>query len=387
MEIMAYCRTGTPRFPPFVALIIWATIIGLLVWSIVRGGTVGFTVKVVLMTLVLSIVPSVLNIVGEYWGKFLEAVVQAISATGIVAAFSLWLVGRSSLGKWLLFLLLLLIVILIGNYVVLLIQEKVIKRLTRAKEFKFSEWEIERLKQSAKYQVLFYASLPIGITISLIYGLTVGLSQERMLALFIPVILGVASLILVATLLVSAAIMSKSLILMDLDAAKPRVEEQNESLLNSVAGYFKVRVPTQKKVDDVSSKNLDMAYLVVDVRKVYFYDAVHCVILLFGFSVAILSTINLQFITSHLIWVGVGGLLLLFVFCYLPYSVGQYQLHEVILEHSSLEGLKRKKLKEALMKNCSLYPQSDFIGALAASGTVGGILCALAYELMKNALK
>lgn len=186
-------RQPPPIFTLATALIVLAIpIIG--VALIRHGGRPAFIVKLLLMTVVLCLVPSLLAFLGKLWGKFLEAVVQAVAATIIVTVFSLWLIGRSSLGKWIAVLFVLLVVILVGQYLGTLIQDKIVHRLSEAKDFGFSRSEISRLKETAKPQVIFYASLPLGAIIATAYGLMVGMENKEILVFFVPSILAIASI-------------------------------------------------------------------------------------------------------------------------------------------------------------------------------------------------
>jgi hypothetical protein len=73
--------------------------------------------------------------------------------------------------------------------------------------------------------------------------------------------------------------------------------------------------------------------------------------------------------------------------CYAPYSIGQHHLHEAIVDGLCLEGIKRQQKKKRLIEASPLYPQSNFLGALVATGTAGGLITALINEILKSALK
>jgi hypothetical protein len=383
-----YYRPGPPLLPCLVVLLLLAasgTFFGI---SISYGGKVSFASKVLLMIVSLVSIPSVVNRFARDFGGLAVATIEALSATAVVALFSIWLVGLSSLGIWVGVLCLLLLLLLVGAYLLRWIQDKVIKRLSSSERFPLSLNEVSRLKESAKLQVVLYGSLPLGLVLATGYGWVVGLSEVEILALSISVILVVASLILAVLLIASAIIMAKPLILLDPDAIEPSVSKgAGDTFLGAIARFFRIRLPSQPADEQDNSQYLDMAYLAGDLRKVYFYDSVHTVTLLTGFVLSVISIFDIRLVLSNPVWFGLAGLLALFSFCYLPYSVGQYHLHETIVGGLGLEGLQRKELRKALMEASPLYPQSDFIGALVASGTVGGLIAALVYEVAKGALK
>ena len=70
-----------------------------------------------------------------------------------------------------------------------------------------------------------------------------------------------------------------------------------------------------------------------------------------------------------------------------PYSVGQFRLHEEILDAYHLNGLAQSELKKKLKNISPLYPVLDFAGALVASGTAGGLIVMLIIEVLKGAVK
>lgn len=348
-----------------------------------------FSVKMLFLTLIICSIPSITSNIAEKWGQFIEAVLQTFLATITVFIFSLLFLGISSIGIWVLILLVLLLVALIGGYLVRLLQAKVINRLSRNKQYTFTSSEIERLKDSAGYQILFYVSVPFGLIASTAYGFAAGLPDIDILILAPKLIIGTASIILLITLVVSAVIMSKPLILFETNIKKPFLSRENEqeTFLNYVVNLLKIKSQNKYTAESDYSEVYDMAYLVADLRKVYFYDAVHSVILLTGFVLSLLSALHLKMVIDNVLVIFIAGLLCLTFFCYLPYSIGQYQLHENIFSGLNLEGLKRKETKDILSKVSPLSPQSDFVGALFATGSAGSLLAMLGYEFIKNALK
>jgi len=351
------------------------------------GGKISFASKLTLMIIVLIVSPFFVNFFLEGKSRIQAAIVQAFLSTFIIAGFSYWFVGSAGIGMWIVVLFSLLIVLIVGTEILNALQEKIEARLSNSKSYPLSTVEVRRLKESMEYHILL-RSLPLGAMIATGYGWATGRNDAEILASIIPIILGIIILLLLFIMIVSANIMSKSLILFDPNAQKPSiVEASNRSFWRGLTTWIKIPVPVHTVSRQDHSQNLDMAYLVADLRKIYFFDAVHNSTLLLGFFFSLLSAASMKLITQNWVWVVLAGLLILFIFCYLPFSIGQYRLHETIIDSAKVEGLKRKELKKALAEASPLYPQLDFIGALLATGTVGGILAGLAYGVIINALK
>ncbi len=120
------------------------------------------------------------------------------------------------------------------------------------------------------------------------------------------------------TLIVSASIMTKPLILLDPQAGKPSVsEELNESLWGSVVKLFKFRVFVHPTKEQDDTQYLDMAYLVSDLRRIYFYDSVHNVTLLIGFVLSVFSIlkISIGIQKSHLVWIDERAVIIYALLC------------------------------------------------------------------------
>ena len=94
--------------------------------------------------------------------------------------------------------------------------------------------------------------MPFGFVGATVYGWIVGLPEINTLILTIPTILGIASLVLIVTLVVSAVIMSQSLLLCGPKTVIPSIEDQAEkfSIIQSLDNIF--RVPPPRKADPVS---------------------------------------------------------------------------------------------------------------------------------------
>lgn len=376
--------------PPIIPLFIVSILLFAIAILVILGSTGAlstFITQVYIMTLLLIISPTAVHLLIKQ--ELLEAIIQASVATIVISIFVTWILGIQSFGFWVLELLLIFGLFVVGAYPLSLLRDKLVHRLKRVTQFTFNQVEISRLRRTMNQQVLVYASLPIGFISATVYGEANKLSHVETLLLAVPVILGVTASILVISLFKSAVSMSNSLILFEpylFKTLKAR-ELPQTALFAKLMQLVTPQKQQKTEIQDDYSKLVDMAYLVSDLRKIYFYDSVHNSILLICLSIAMLSIVNLNIVVQNTASILMVGLLVLFLFCYLPYSVGQYQLHETIIESVQSEGVNRKELKASLKEASPLYPHAEFLGALAATGTIGGFLSALAHEFIKNAIK
>ncbi len=380
----------------WVVVILVLAIIAVIIASIFGGEKIKFISKMVLFTLVLASIPTIVTFISDLvfsyeTGKFIEAILQSVFTIATISLFSIWLFGVSVFGIWVGVLFAIFLSANIGGYLLRLYQDKIINRLSKSRQFEYSSWEIEKLKKSSRYQVLFYISTPFGLMSAIVYGWIRNLTEMETLITAVQIILVASSIILAITLFVSAIIMSKSLILINPEGmyyAETEIEtESTYSFFGRFLATLGLRPKSLVNVTKDNTELYNMAYLVADLRKIYFFDGVHSTILLLWFWVAFFSLSNSQLVLNNLLWIALSALLVLFIFCYLPYAIGQYNLHESILEIIGKEGIKRLEAKAELTKSSPLIPNLEFFTALLATGSVGGILSALAFELLKNAIK
>ena len=123
--------------------------------------------------------------------------------------------------------------------------------------------------------------------------------------------------------------------------------------------------PPKPEAIDQEQKDLDLACIVADLRKVYLYDAVHNVILLVAFAAIVAGLWGISIDIKRLVASLVGLSLL---FNQLPYVLGQSAFHEKVLER--YEGVKRAEMAEKLKKYAPLFPKSDFLATLFMTGTI-----------------
>ena len=116
-------------------------------------------------------------------------------------------------------------------------------------------------------------------------------------------------------------------------------------------------------------------------RTIYKYDALHNTILLVAF---ILVMIKIWLVPIDLPWVIASLLLATLVFSEIPYAIGQYLLHNRILEQYT--GGKYAEMAKKLQGYSPVFPPLPFLAALLTTGTTGGILYTLLSQITQNML-
>lgn len=371
-----------------VLLVLFVASLVLFVLAFIFGGMLVFISRTFLLAVVLVSLPTLVPYFVRSSSNLVKVFILSLSSTLSIVGYAVWILGFDILGLWIWLVFALILVLFIGASILEHQQKNIVKRLSTSSQFPLALSEVRRLERIRERQKYFYAFVPIGLTIAVAYGLAFSLNEVYIMQLEVISTIAVALLILIVMLTSSGMLMSKALILIAKEKERPSFIESKEQFLfaNFIkALQFRISSGSDDQKKD-SRYGLDAAYLVSDLRRFYFFDSVHNTSLLVGFSIALALTLNIDIVLNNLLAIAVIGFAILFIFCYMPFSIGQYRLHENILEDSSLEGIARKELKDKLVDVSPLYPTSDFFSALLATGTAGGLIAALAYELLQNAL-
>jgi hypothetical protein len=381
------------RFPPIfsiVSAIVALAIVALFILgAFFSGGYISLSAKTIALLIFLAILPT-LSTVLKKLGQLIAVIFQSLFATLIVVGYVIWTIGSNALGVWIGFLFCFLLLLFIGSYILELQKKRVLHRLTGTNKYQLAINEAERLESTLKLGILLYLSIPLGVIISIGYGWIMGKSEVAAVVLIVPTTLITASLFLMIMLITSANSMSNSLILLEPgNLEEITVEKNSPSFFKAfVSKLFKLSLPEYPKQGELDyTRALNMTCMVSDLRKLYFYDSIHNSTLLFGFSAATVSFVSSLEIVGSIKWFIGIFLLLLFLFSYIPYSIGQFHLYEEILDAYQLDGLERNNLKKKLKEISPPYPLLEFGTALFASGTVGGLIMFLIIEILKNAAK
>jgi hypothetical protein len=120
---------------------------------------------------------------------------------------------------------------------------------------------------------------------------------------------------------------------------------------------------------------------VSELRKIYKYDMLHNAILLVALASAAVSIWGVTIDVRWLI-----GLLLTatLLFSEVPYAIGQYLLHQKVLERYT--GSTHAEMSKKLQEYVPLFPPLPILAALMTAGTIGGFLFFLLNLFVQGAL-
>jgi hypothetical protein len=139
-----------------------------------------------------------------------------------------------------------------------------------------------------------------------------------------------------------------------------------------------------KGADLTASEEQDqnIACTVADVRKIYLANSTHNASILVAMALVISAVV---FRHTGYVSTAVTAAAIVTIFGQLPYMIGQAAMYDALLV--SYEGLQRAQVSEKLHRYAPLFPKLDFLKALSATGTAGGLLVLLIREFGKDILK
>jgi ABC-type multidrug transport system fused ATPase/permease subunit len=304
----------------------------------------------------------------------------------LLVAFSFWLFGASILGKWIAYAVVLTLVLEAGGHAIERYMVMTLKRISRTVSFKSLQRDAEAVKKMFHREVVLYVSIPIGLITGTVTGLIGSWTTQATITFCIQLVLLLASFILIVFMVNAFARMSDPLF-NESRVQVPTINEESlkkkTGILGSIAEMFGFLVPRpQTNKEDQEKQDLSLAAMITDLRKAYLYDSMHNVILVVVFAAITASLWNMV-VNIKYVLTGLLGFSL--IFGQLPYIIGQSLLHEKVLDR--YEGVQRTDIAEKLKKNAPLFPIVDFLGALFATGTAGGLFYFLLDQFIKNALR
>jgi len=374
------------RIIPVLVGIVVLVGLSLLLFNWQGGAGLLFAGQMLLLTVAICLTPTVSYHLTKRQGRIARVVVETLLFITLFLAFGYWLVGSIVFGVWIVYATILVLLIETGGHFVEHHKVATLNRLSRSVSFKHVQSSAEALEKLFHSELVLYISVPLG----LVSGTTVGLIRSQapgvILILCLQIVLLLASLVLLFFLVNSFAQMRDPLF-KTTQTYSPKIANEwmveREGFIGKIGRVLRFLVPSPKpETVDQEQKDLDLACMVADLRKVYLYDAVHNVILLVAFAAAVLGLWGISIDVKWLIASLVGLSLL---FNQLPFVLGQSALHKKVLER--YEGTKRADIAEKLKKYSPLFPTSDFLAALFTTGTAGDVLYVLLDNFIKEALK
>jgi hypothetical protein len=254
----------------------------------------------------------------------------------------------------------------IGAHLVDWLRESTFRRVDKTWQYKSLRKDAASFDELYKYERILYAALPLGIMI----GTFMGIFQK-------------ATEIEVAILSIRAITLSALLILILITY---------KSFKQMIVPMYPFSNPpdrrpvfTSRQRNDVKGKEektFSLAIMSTDLRKLYLYDSTHNILLMFLFMYSLLLTYNVRIELKFLV---LTVLLATLIFSQFPYVLGQYLLHQKVLE--VFEGSPRAEVDEKLKRYVPLFPTFHFIAALLSTGTAGGLVFFLLDNFVKGLFK
>lgn len=345
-----------------------------------------FVSQMLLLIIAICLTPTAAHHLTKRQGRIARVVVETLLFIVSFIAFGYWLIGGTVFGIWIAYAAVLVLLLEIGAHFVEHHKIVTLKRLSRSVSFKHMQSNAEALEKLFHNELVLYVSVPLGLVAGTTIGLIRSQTPEATLVLCLQIVLLLAALVLLFFLVNSFAQMRDPLF-KTTQTYSPKIANEwiveRKGFISKIGRVLRFLVPSPKpETVEQEQKDLDLAYMVTDLRKIYLYDAMHNVILLVAFAAA---AIRLWGIPIDVKWLMVSLVGLSLLFNQLPFVIGQSALHERVLER--YEGIKRADMAEKLKKYSPLFPTSDFLAALFTTGTAGGVLYVLIDNFIKEALK
>jgi hypothetical protein len=342
--------------------------------------------QMALLTITICLTPTIAYHLTKRWGRVARAALETLLFLTLLFGFGYWLLGAVAFGVWLIYGTALILLLEAGGHFVEHHKVVTLKRLAKSVSFKNMQSDAEAFEEMHRSEWTLYTSVPIGLVIGTVIGLVRNQTPEEILTLCLQLVLLLASLVLLLFLVYAFAQMKDPLFRTTVLSVPQIIDEQmkkRNGFISKIVRALRFRVPRPRpKTIDQEQKDLDLACMVADLRRIYLYDSVHNVILLVAFATVVA---RLWGVPIDVKWLLVSLLGLSLLFNQLPYVLGQAALHEKVLER--YEGVKRAEMAEKLKKYTPLFPTSDFLAALFTTSTAGGILYFLLDNFVKEALK
>lgn len=342
--------------------------------------------QMTLLTVTVCFTPTIAHHLTKRRGRVARVILETLLFAALLLGFGFWLLGNAAFGVWIVYATVLILLLEVGSHFVEYYKVITLKRLVKSVSFRNMQGDTETFEKMFRSELTLYISVPIGLVVGTAIGLVRNQTPETILALCLQIVLLLASLVLLFFLVYAFARMKDPLFRTS-QVSSPKITDEwmkeRKGFISKIGKVLRFLVPLSKpETVDQAQKDLDLACMVADLRKVYLYDAVHNVVLLVAFAAAVIGLwgipIDVKWLLASLV-----GLSLLFN--QLPYVLGQSALHEKVLER--YEGTKRADISEKLKKYSPLFPISDFLAALFTTGTAGGVLYVLLDNFVKEALK
>jgi hypothetical protein len=350
-----------------------------------------FLNKMILVTVVICLVPTLAYWLTQKRGRVARVAVETILFVLLILASSLWILGTSILGIWIGYLSVLIFLIEAGSNFVEWYTIKTLKRISRSVLFESIRTQSEAFEKMFREEQILYITVPVGLILGTIIASILRQSPKQVIVLCLQIVFALSSLVLIFFLIKSFIIMSKPLFKTE-QVLEPTIArdhgEESESWISWLKNIFREKVlrlevpPLGRNIHDQQNYDITLACLSRDLRKIYLYDAIHNVTLVVAFVAFLFS---LSDITIDKKWLIMGLIGMVFIFNQLPYAIGQSLLRKEITDR--YEGERREEMQEKFKKYIPLWPRFEFLASIFTPSTAGGLLILLFDNFVKEALK
>lgn len=360
-------------------IMVWILFLVFLGWLQSR---LPFTIKTLLLMVLICFAP----IASVEWfskRRVSRVVVETLMVIAVVSLFLWSEFGSQPIGTWILYTALIVFVLQVGSHVIEYYKDDSIARLSGWSEhWEFLKGNTFVVNQVFRRQQITYLSVPLGFLVGLQVGLVQGYSNAATVAACLIAILLLASISLVYFLINSFLRMIDPIFVTQ-PVSAPVVQPSVPAgkVMRLLLGlHIEIVVPPDPE-EKHEERDLELSHAATILRKIYLFDSIHNVVLVSAFVGVMLSFLEVRPTTLQIV---LGLLVVTFLFCQVPYSVGQMRLHRKVLRR--FRGIKEVELSEKLGKVAPRFPAFQLLTSLATSGT-GSFLYYLLEEFIKNRLK
>jgi hypothetical protein len=318
---------------------------------------------IIFLTITICVIPTIAHWLTQEKSRIARSLLESLLFIGLLLGFSWWMFGLSILGFWVIPSILLILVLEIGANIIELYKISTLERLAEELTFEKIQDKANEIEQLFKNELSIYVSVPLGLFLGIISGKIYNLSQVEMMILSFKIVLILASIILIYFLCIAFERMSDSLF-KESDISSPSLEKERKDLRGLFTKFYKLVVPSRIKLED---EDIELACIVGDLRKIYFYDAIHNGLLLIIVGIIISQFYEINFINQKFAIITIITWLFIVIgFNLLPYAIGQASLHSKILK--KYKGIKRIQMLEQLRKSSPLLPLTSFLYGVSDNG-------------------
>ncbi|MDQ3907681.1 MAG: hypothetical protein M3268_04985 [Acidobacteriota bacterium] len=337
-------------------------------------------VQVTLLAAALTLAPTISYRLTRGRGRVLRVAFESALFVGALALFYFWVWGKRPGAALIAYAVGLVLLIEIGSHLIEWNKGDNIRRLSRSDLFRNLRLDVESLEAMFRREQWLYAAVPLGLVAGAAVGALRAWEPRETVLFCLQLSLWLASLVLLYFLAVAFARLADPLYSPAPPEARPAPPAPPKKQKRRGRGRVQARGAGGSN-EERERASLDLACMISDLRKIYFYDAMHNVVLLVVFAAVALRSRDVEIDERLLTGVLVA---LTFLLTHLPYVIGQSKLYEKILE--PYDGLKRAEIGATLKEHAPMFPKWEALAILVTSSPAGMIVYFFFEESIHHAL-